>query len=148
LRRPGKLAWTADPAASRTAASSWVVRFAVLAAAALVAAVALGGAFSLALLAPTAVAGGWFAWLDLRGAGRAETAEVAGASAFALVPAGVAAFVGWSAPAAELGTSSEILSRTIARLRDERLLAVKGRTLRVLDAPALHTRFRRLLGEQ
>lgn len=49
--------------------------------------------------------------------------------------------------AAELNTSSETLSRTFAKLRDERLLAVKGRTLRVLDAPALHARFRRLLGE-
>jgi CRP-like cAMP-binding protein len=50
--------------------------------------------------------------------------------------------------AAELGTSSETLSRTFAKLRDDRLLAVKGRTLRVLDPPALHARFRRLLGEQ
>ncbi|MBI5381849.1 MAG: Crp/Fnr family transcriptional regulator [Opitutae bacterium] len=50
--------------------------------------------------------------------------------------------------AAELGTSSETLSRTLARLRDERLLAVKGNTLRVLDAAGLHARFRRLLGEQ
>ena len=49
--------------------------------------------------------------------------------------------------AAELGTSSETLSRTFARLREEKLLEVKGNTLRVPDLPALQSRFRRLLGE-
>ncbi|HEX2855355.1 MAG TPA: Crp/Fnr family transcriptional regulator [Opitutaceae bacterium] len=49
--------------------------------------------------------------------------------------------------AAELGTSSETLSRTFARLRDEQLLDVKGNTLLVRDRVALHARFRRLLGE-
>lgn len=49
--------------------------------------------------------------------------------------------------AAELGTTSETLSRTFARLRDEKLLEVKGNTLHVLDVPALQARFRRLLGE-
>lgn len=49
--------------------------------------------------------------------------------------------------AAELGTSSETLSRTFARLRAENLLEVKGNALHVLNVPALHSRFRRLLGE-
>jgi CRP/FNR family transcriptional regulator len=49
--------------------------------------------------------------------------------------------------AAELGTSSETLSRTFARLKAEQLLEVSGNTLRVLDAAALEARFRRLLGE-
>ena len=49
--------------------------------------------------------------------------------------------------AAELGTSSETLSRTFARLRTESLLNVKGNTLQVPDVSALQTRFRRLLGE-
>ncbi|MBM3855256.1 MAG: Crp/Fnr family transcriptional regulator [Verrucomicrobia bacterium] len=49
--------------------------------------------------------------------------------------------------AAELGTSSETLSRTFARLRSERLLEVDGNSLRIRDVPALRTRFRRLLGE-
>jgi CRP-like cAMP-binding protein len=49
--------------------------------------------------------------------------------------------------AAELGTSSETLSRTFARLRDEKLLEVKGNVLHVLDLPGLQSRFRRLLGE-
>lgn len=45
--------------------------------------------------------------------------------------------------AAELATSGETLSRTFARLRDAGLIAV----VRVSDAAALRTRFRRLLGE-
>lgn len=49
--------------------------------------------------------------------------------------------------AAELGTSSETLSRTFARLRADGLLAVKGSTLTLRDVPALQARFRRLLGE-
>ena len=49
--------------------------------------------------------------------------------------------------ASELGTSSETLSRTFARLREEDLLEVKGATLRISDIAALQTRFRRLLGE-
>jgi CRP/FNR family transcriptional regulator, dissimilatory nitrate respiration regulator len=49
--------------------------------------------------------------------------------------------------AAELGTSSETLSRTFARLRDDELLIVTGNTLRIPDVTALRTRFRKLLGE-
>jgi CRP/FNR family transcriptional regulator len=49
--------------------------------------------------------------------------------------------------AAELGTSSETLSRTFARLRDDDLLGVRGNTLHLRDVLALRTRFRRLLGE-
>jgi len=49
--------------------------------------------------------------------------------------------------AAELGTSSETLSRTFARLRGDGLLAVQGGELRVADVAALQARFRRLLGE-
>jgi CRP/FNR family transcriptional regulator len=49
--------------------------------------------------------------------------------------------------AAELGTSSETLSRTFARLRAEDLLEVHGNTLRVRDSAALEARFRHLLGE-
>lgn len=49
--------------------------------------------------------------------------------------------------AAELGTSSETLSRTFARLRDDSLLMIDGNTLRVRDVAELRARFRRLLGE-
>lgn len=49
--------------------------------------------------------------------------------------------------AAELGTSSETLSRTFARLRDDALLEVKGQRLHITNADTLRARFRRLLGE-
>jgi CRP/FNR family transcriptional regulator, dissimilatory nitrate respiration regulator len=49
--------------------------------------------------------------------------------------------------AAELGTSSETLSRTFAKLRDEGLVEISGSTIRVLHVAALQTHFRRLLGE-
>jgi CRP/FNR family transcriptional regulator, dissimilatory nitrate respiration regulator len=49
--------------------------------------------------------------------------------------------------AGELGTSSETLSRTFARLRAEKLLTVKGNVLVVRDVAALRERLRRLLGE-
>lgn len=49
--------------------------------------------------------------------------------------------------AAELGTSSETLSRTFARLRALNLLDVKGNTLHVRDVDALRARFNHLLGE-
>ncbi len=49
--------------------------------------------------------------------------------------------------AAELGTSSETLSRTFAKLRDERLLEVRGASVHITDVVALDARFRGLLGE-
>jgi CRP/FNR family transcriptional regulator len=49
--------------------------------------------------------------------------------------------------AAELGTSSETLSRTLTRLRTARLLETSGNTLRVRDRAALQDRFGHLLGE-
>jgi CRP/FNR family transcriptional regulator len=49
--------------------------------------------------------------------------------------------------AAELGTSSETLSRTLARLRDQKMITVAARTITVLAAPALAAQLRRNLGE-
>ena len=49
--------------------------------------------------------------------------------------------------AAELGTSSETLSRTLARLRDRRLIAVAGKTIHVQEPAALAAILRRNLGE-
>ena len=49
--------------------------------------------------------------------------------------------------AAELGTSSETLSRTLARLRDQKMITVADRTITVLAAPALLAQLRRNLGE-
>ena len=49
--------------------------------------------------------------------------------------------------AAQLATTSETLSRTFAKLRDEGLVDVRGATVRVPNATALEARFRQLLGE-
>jgi CRP/FNR family transcriptional regulator len=49
--------------------------------------------------------------------------------------------------AAELGTSSETLSRTLAKLRDEHLIAVAAKTISVRDPAALAAILRRNLGE-
>jgi CRP/FNR family transcriptional regulator, dissimilatory nitrate respiration regulator len=49
--------------------------------------------------------------------------------------------------AAELGTSSETLSRTFAKLRDEELIEIRGSAVHVRDVAALTNRFRALLGE-
>jgi len=49
--------------------------------------------------------------------------------------------------AAELGTSSETLSRTLARLRNQKLISVAARSITVHDAGALAALLRRNLGE-
>lgn len=49
--------------------------------------------------------------------------------------------------AAELGTSGETLSRTLATLRERGWLSVSGRTLTVRDRAAVEARLRRNLGE-
>jgi CRP/FNR family transcriptional regulator, dissimilatory nitrate respiration regulator len=49
--------------------------------------------------------------------------------------------------AAELGTVSETFSRTLARFRDQKLIAVKGRAVRVLSPARLSTLLRHNLGE-
>ena len=49
--------------------------------------------------------------------------------------------------AAELGTVSETLSRTLAKFREQKLLTVKGKTIVVLSPAKLHALLRRNLGE-
>jgi CRP/FNR family transcriptional regulator len=49
--------------------------------------------------------------------------------------------------AAELGTVSETLSRTLAKFREQKLLAVKGKTIVVLSPTRLNALLRRNLGE-
>jgi CRP-like cAMP-binding protein len=48
--------------------------------------------------------------------------------------------------AAELGTGSETLSRTLARLRGEGLIAVAGQTITIRDGAALRARLQKNLG--
>lgn len=50
--------------------------------------------------------------------------------------------------AAELGTSSETLSRTLARLRDDKLITVAAKSITVHDAAKLAAMLRHNLGEE
>ena len=49
--------------------------------------------------------------------------------------------------AAELGTVSETFSRTLAKFREQKLIAVKGKTVTVLSPSKLNALLRRNLGE-
>ncbi len=49
--------------------------------------------------------------------------------------------------AAEMGTTSETLSRTLAKFRDQKLLRVSGTTITILRPPALEKLLQRHLGE-
>lgn len=49
--------------------------------------------------------------------------------------------------AAELGTVSETLSRSLAKLREQELIAVKGKTLTILSPARLNSLLRKNLGE-
>jgi len=49
--------------------------------------------------------------------------------------------------AAELGTVSETFSRTLGKLREQKLLTVKGKTITILSPAKLHALLRRHLGE-
>jgi CRP-like cAMP-binding protein len=49
--------------------------------------------------------------------------------------------------AAELGTVGETFSRTLAKFRAQKLIAVKGRTVTVLSPSRLSALLRRNLGE-
>jgi len=49
--------------------------------------------------------------------------------------------------AAELGTTSETLSRTLAKFRDDGLLKVSGKSITLLNPAAIETLLRRNLGE-
>jgi CRP/FNR family transcriptional regulator len=49
--------------------------------------------------------------------------------------------------AAELGTVSETLSRTLAKFRSQKLISVKGKTVVVISPVKLGTLLRKNLGE-
>lgn len=99
-RRPLRIAFSDASADRRIAARRVLAILGAVALLALAAAVTVAGAGWLGWLIPAALAGAVFAGFDWRNAGRAEPAEVAGATAFALLPAAFAALAGASAFAA------------------------------------------------
>lgn len=99
-RRPLRLVFRAEDAAERAAAVGPLVALGALAAVAFSGAVWWGGLGWLGWLLPTAAMGAVFLYFDLHSAGREGVAEVAGAGAFACVPAAMAGAAGWEFAAA------------------------------------------------
>lgn len=100
-RRPLKIALRDSQFERRAAARGPLVVLALMVIGFFLGAFTLrGGVAWLAWLLPSAAAGAVFLFFDLRGDGREEAAEVAGAAAFAFLPAALAALAGWGATGA------------------------------------------------
>lgn len=98
-RRPLRISVREARAERRTAARQALVACIGVSAVAMLVAVRLAGLAWLGWLIPSALAGGVFLVFDLRSAGREQPAEIAGAAAFAWLPAALAALAGHSASA-------------------------------------------------
>jgi hypothetical protein len=135
-RRPLRLGWREHRPDRRRAAIGTVAGCIGLALIGLASAIYFGGTGWLVWLAPVAVAGGIFAWFDLRGGGRAEPAEIAGSAAFALTPAAFAALAGWT-PVAAVALAIIMVGRSVPSVLCVRafLRAAKSGTRR--DGPCL-----------
>jgi hypothetical protein len=135
-RRPLRIAWRDSHPARRVAARRAVLTCGAAAVVFFLAAIVVGGAAWLPWLLPSGVVGAIFARFDLRNAGREEPAEVAGATAFALLPAAFAILDGWSAAAAA-ALAVVMLARAVPTVLCVRavLRGAKGGERRI--APAL-----------
>lgn len=95
-RRPLRIATTDARSERRDAARRAAVVCGAIALLAWFAAMARAGAAWSPWLLPSAAAGAFFLFFDLRQAGREQHAEIAGATAFAWLTAALAAIAGWS----------------------------------------------------
>jgi hypothetical protein len=95
LRRPLRLVLGGKPDPRRSLAFVCVAGLGVLALVNLLLAAKLGGISRLWSLIPAGLAGMTFVWLDSRNEAREGVAEVAGASAFGLLPATFGVLAGW-----------------------------------------------------
>jgi hypothetical protein len=109
-RRPLRLWW--EGGADTGQAANALLGCSELALSAAALAVLLGGTAWLPWLLPPALLGGVFLFLDLRREGRSATAELAGAAAFAFLPAVLARLAGF-APAAALALGAVSLARHV-----------------------------------
>jgi hypothetical protein len=136
-RRPLKLAATLPASDPRQhAARAWAAAFSLAAAAALGASAWFGGTRPLWPLLLAAPFGGLFVWLDLRRATRGAEAELAGSTAFALLPAAGALLAGWSAPAA-FGLAALALGRNVPTVLTVRMYLRRSRDEDTRAFPAL-----------
>lgn len=96
LRRPVKIFWREEDSERRKIARIAIFILTAFALGGLLLSAKLGGVEKLWPLLPAAMAGLVFAWADCRNEARAGAAEVAGAVAFAFLPAAVAVLAGWN----------------------------------------------------
>ncbi len=131
-RRPLRIALADKSAARRRAARTAVLLCAAVALAALAVAVSMGGVAWMIWLLPTVIGGVAFLNFDLKQAGREQQAEVAGAFAFAWLPAVFAALAGWPFAAA-VALGAIMLARSVPTV-----LAVRSavRARKTKTAPA------------
>jgi hypothetical protein len=120
IRRPLRAVFNPVSSLPPAAARQTVVLLSTLAIAALLEVVALGDVTSLWPLLLAAPLGGLFIYFDAQGDSRAAAAELAGSSAFALLPAALATLAGWSIPHA-LALAALSLARNAPTV-----LAVRG----------------------
>jgi len=95
VRRPLKAALAPDFSEHRTASRQTAAVLSALAFAGLLETIALGGWRPLWPLLFVVPLGGLFAWFDIQGEARAAAAELAGSTAFALLPAALATLANW-----------------------------------------------------
>lgn len=136
LRHPLKLLLSAKPDPRRSLAGFCAGTLILLAVGGLLFAAQLDGAAQLWPLIPAAGAGAFFVWFDTRNEGREGAAEIAGAAAFALLPATFASLAGWQL-AGSLALAIVMLARSVPTVMFVRTLLrrVKGKSITI--APAL-----------
>ncbi|HVT71707.1 MAG TPA: YwiC-like family protein [Lacunisphaera sp.] len=132
-RRPLKLALAAAPSARRGAARELVVLLSALAAAGMFEALVLGGLAPLWPLLLVAPGAALFVHFDAQNESRAAAAELAGTTAFALLPAAFASLAGWR-PAFALALAAAMAARSLPTVLTVRhyLRVAKGQPVRPL----------------
>jgi len=135
LRRPMKLLLPAKPEPRRALAASCTGTLLLLFGAGLWLAAELGGATQLWPLVPTALAGLLFIGFDARETNRAGAAEMAGATAFALLPAAFASLAGWRIECS-LALAAVMLARSVPTVMLVRTFLRRRKGLSVKCWPA------------
>ncbi len=135
-RRPLRIAWRDASPEQRVTAWGALAVCGVGAAAALFGAIAVGGVGWLVWLGPAAIGGAIFLWFDLQNAGREAVAEVAGAAAFATLPAALATLAGWP-PATALALAVVMIGRSVPAVLTVRAALRHAKTGEFHRAPAL-----------
>jgi hypothetical protein len=139
-RRPLRIAWRDSRAERRRDARGALAACVVAATVAFAFAVALGGSSWVLWLVPSVVAGGLFLSFDLRNGGREEIAEVAGAAAFAFLPAAFAALNG-AAPATAVALGLVMCGRAVPTVLCVRAALRGAKTGTCRSGPALVATF-------